>query len=427
MYSLSTSTRLAYALGHKRPQRAPMGHTTPRCSPIVKARRGRGEGSVVERADGRWEGRVSLGRDASGRYERQSFYGKTKDDVLKQLAQHARAPKTTAGSATIAQLLERWLVEKVEPRRRATTFNQYDGIARKWIVPFVGDRRVDRFELDDLERLYARIERDGASARTRQLVHVVLNVAFKQAQRWKMMATNPCALVEPPQYRAAERKPLTVEQARALLAAARGHRLYGAIVLPLATGMRPGEVFGLQWGAVDLKARRLRVEYSLQEASNAPELVDPKTRTSRRELALPPIAIEALEIRQRAALAEGNRASPFVFTSVDGTPLRKSNFIRDVWRPLLRDAGLIEPPKSVTGRRAKRTAVPSEAALHYHDLRHSFATMQRAAGTSLQTVKEVLGHTSIRITSDIYTHRDEAAHDEAAERAERFLKAAKKN
>ncbi len=399
-------------------------------------RRAIGEGTYRKRADGRWEHRVRLGVDsATGKERRQSVYADTREKCMEKAAKlRLRLDVVPVQRGTIAELLEQWITETVAPRLRPATLKQYDGIARKWIVPYVGAARLEQYGGRDAERLYRAAKSEGATARTLQLMHVVLHAAFKQALRWELLDRNPIALAEPPRYKAQKRRALTIDESLRLLAAAREHRLYGTVVLCLCAGMRPGEVFGLQWQHVDLKRGRLDVETTLDESRGTPELGDPKTATSKRNLVLPPIAVHAIEARRTLRLAEGNAASPYVFCDKNGGPLRKSNYIKDVWRPILESASLIEPRRTVPacrGRKAglepkrkrsdvrgQRAALRGQSVIHYHDLRHTYATLMKASGTDLHVLKELLGHTSITVTSDVYTHRDEGQHVAAARRSQ---------
>jgi integrase len=168
-----------------------------------------------------------------------------------------------------------------------------------------------------------------------------------------------------------------------LIEAAQGHRLAALLVLAVATGARQGELFGLQWRDVDLEAGALTIQRTLVEVGGRIEIGEPKTARSRRRIDLPTYAVEALREHRRRQPAIPH-PTMLIFTDTEGKPLRRSNFIRRVWHPLLVSAGL---PK-----------------VKFHSLRHSHVTMLLAAGGNLKAVSERVGHSRTSMTADVYAH-----------------------
>jgi integrase len=190
---------------------------------------------------------------------------------------------------------------------------------------------------------------------------------------------NVAEAVTPPRTARREIAPLTSEQVRALLDAARGDKLEALYVLAVTTGMRQGELLGLQWKDVDLDGGTLKVNRSVYEGVASP----PKTRAGRRTIRLPKLAVAALK-RHRMNAAR-MRMSEWVFTTANGKTIGHQNLRNRSWKPLLKSAGL---PRSV----------------RFHDLRHTAASIMLGQNVPLPVVSCVLGHANPNITATLYSH-----------------------
>jgi integrase len=231
---------------------------------------------------------------------------------------------------------------------------------------------------------------EGLAPKSVKHVHTTLHRALGQAVRWGLVPRNVAAAVDPPRVRTPEMRPLSPTQARTLLAAAEGNRLTALYVLAVTTGMRQGELLGLGWEDVDLDAGTVRVRRTLTLARGGPRLTEPKTRRSRRQIRLTASAVDALDRnRERqeaegAAKGDGWNDQGLVFRTRRGTPIRRDNLHSKSWKPLLRRAGLPD--------------------VRFHDLRHTCATLLLTKGVHPKIVSEMLGHSSIAITLDTYSH-----------------------
>jgi integrase len=172
-------------------------------------------------------------------------------------------------------------------------------------------------------------------------------------------------------------------------------------VLALTTGMRQGELFGLSWTDIDLKAGILQVRHSLENVGGQMRLKEPKTASGRRQIALPKMAVDALKDRQAAAMKEGLAGCPLVFPSIDGGFLRKCSFHAWSWNPLRTAAGIPE--------------------FHFHDLRHSSASLMLADGVNVKAIQTILGHSSINMTLGTYSHLMPDSQRQAAATFDRLL------
>ncbi len=244
------------------------------------------------------------------------------------------------------------------------------------------------------------LARDGVSARTQQLVHARLYTALKKAVRLKLVPHNVCVDVDRPVAPKKEFPVLTPEQTARFLAAAREDRLFALYLLAVTTGLRQGELLGLWWDDVDLERRTLSVRAQLQEVAGALARVEPKTRESRRKVALPELAVRALRRHREEIAREGNE-TPWVFSDTTGGPMRKSNLRRRSFEPLL-----------------KRARLPH---MRFHDLRHTAATLLLNEEVHPKVVQERLGHARIQITLDIYSHVLPSMQKEAAEKLDHLF------
>ncbi|MGD0219395.1 MAG: site-specific integrase [Acidimicrobiales bacterium] len=246
----------------------------------------------------------------------------------------------------------------------------------------------------------------GYSPRTVKLIRGVLGQALGQAERWGMVGRNVVRLTDGPREPQAEGRTLSPQQARSLLQAANGERLEAAIVVMLSLGLRKGEVFGLRWSDVDFENNFITVAQALSRVGSQLMLGPPKTDRSRRKINLPAPVTNALRAHKRRQAAERLSVgelwqdTDLVFTSEVGTPLDPSNF-RHSFDRVAAEAGLV--------------------GWHPHELRHSCASILLAQGVPIEVVSRVLGHSSIRITADVYGHILDPQRQQAAEAMARAL------
>jgi integrase len=229
-----------------------------------KRNRGRGEGSICRRKDGRWQGAYSA-PDGRRRY----LYGKTRNEVRDKLAQVLQDIRggtyVTPTALTVHDFMLRWLSEVKAPSLRPATLQNYGILIRVHIRPSaLGRMPLQAVAPPDLQRFLAERRDAGLSARTVQYLYSVIRQAFGQAHRWSLVQRNVALLVDRPRIMRHDVTTLTAPQARALLRAAEGERWGPLLVLALGTGMRRGELLALRWGDVDLERGTVTVRASLQ-------------------------------------------------------------------------------------------------------------------------------------------------------------------
>ena len=366
------------------------------------ARRGSAEGSVFQRKDGLWSATVELGKGAGGKRLRKTLYGRTKREVLTKLGTEQEAIRkgtTTTGDLTVGEWLDQWLASLEPTGLKASTVRNYGEVVRYFITPHLGHIRLARLTPEDVENMGRSLAAAGRSTNSQRLARTILRRSLNQAERRGYVNRNVVALTDAPHVEVAERPTLSADQAKQLLAELSGDPLHALYTVSIHTGLRQGEALTLRWSDVDFESGTIQV--TGRSTGKARVRTEPKTDRSRRTVALTPQATEALRMQQVRQNLEGSAGTlDLVFTSSRGTALFDSN-IRRHWQKVSSKLGL--PP------------------MHWHDLRHSAATIMLAQGVPIEVVSRVLGHASIRITADIYGHVSPEAHREATDALARAL------
>lgn len=367
----------------------------------MRNRRGHGEGSVYKRLDGRWVAMLDEGRIA-GKRKRRAFYGPTQAQAIAKLKAaldaRSRGLPVPFERQTFGAFAEKWLAA-VRPTLREPTFRRYSSLMSHAVRAF-GGTSLAKLTQADLQKLYDDRRRAGAAPRTILHIHRVIHRALVDAEKWGEVARNVARLANPPRVTRPKLRCLTADEARQLMHAAEGDRIEAVVVLALATGMRMGELLGLTWRAIDLDAGAVRVEASLQLTSNGLVLAEPKTARSRRRIEIDPRVVSTLRRHRTAQLQERLAAGPawiesdLVFTTKAGGPIDGRELLRASFRPLLKRADL--PP------------------IRFHDLRHSYASIALARGIHPKVVQEAMGHSTIAVTMDTYSHVVPSLQREAA-------------
>ena len=367
-------------------------------------KRAHGEGSIFQRKDGRWC--ASLRLDSG---KRKAYYGKTQKDVQGKLRAAQRTIDDglplSSDRQRVGAFLDRWLCDVAEPTVRPSTYTRYREILLGHVAPTLGQRPLAKLTPQDLSALYTSKLREGLAPRTVGHIHRVLHRALRDALRWGLVARNVCDAVSPPKVPRAEMQVLTPEQARDLLAAAAGDPLEALYVLAITTGMRQGELIGLKWQ--DFDAGRLTVHRTVRHMIGLGAVEgEPKSARGRRSLRLTPMAISALKLH-RARQTEQRLRAVFwddlglIFTNEVGRHLSPQNLTRRSFQPLLQRAGL--------------------PTVRFHELRHTAATLMLLQGVNVKVVSEMMGHSNIAITLDVYSHVLPTMQADAADKMEKLL------
>lgn len=366
--------------------------------------RGYGEGSVYRKGAG-WEASGYLG----GR--RRSVRGRTRREALDKLrAMQRRAADgdpITDSRLTVAEYLEYWL-SVTESTVRPSTHTRYASYVRLHAVPVIGHLRLTELKPLHLQQLYAKRLQAGSSPSTVHHLHACLHRALAMAERWEQVNRNVARLVTPPRIPRAKIEPLTVDEVRQLLEAARGSRFEAAFVVAVVTGVRLGELLALRWGDIELGSEpTIAVRGSLQRINGRLQILETKTTQSVRRVAIGSLGADALrahrrrQAEERLAIGTSWIDRDLVFPNRWGEYMNPDWFRTREFGDVLIRAGL---------RR-----------IRFHDLRHTFATLQLANNQPIKIVSEMMGHTRTAITQDLYTHVSAAMQRSAADALDRVL------
>ncbi len=316
------------------------------------------------------------------------------------LRAHEEGLLSTKATQTLSAYLEQWLENFAKPSVRPGTFASYElNVLRA--RELLGWIRLNELTSAHIQAAYATLMKRGLAARTVWRMHMVLHRALRQAVLAGIMLRNPVDGVSRPKARHYEIRTLSIQETRRLFEVTKDHRLHALWVLLTTTGLRLGEALGLKWEDIDFEMGKLSVRRALQrEKGIGFVLVEPKTARSRRTVYLAPGTATALkQHRQRQAKerkAAGNiwqEKFDLVFKSEVGKPMQDGQVS---WRfhKALKEAGL---PR-----------------IRIHDLRHTAATQLLERGVHPKVVQEMLGHSTITLTLDTYSHVIPRLHAQAA-------------
>lgn len=405
-------------------------------------RRANGEGTITRRSDGRYQAAAYVYRP-DGTRSRKFVYGKTRAEAADKLT--AMQEKTRQGipAATSAMALEEyldyWLRAVAAVRLKPSTLTSYEVMARIYIAPALGRKRLNRLSPADIRKFLAEF-RDGClcclrgtdadrreddrrccalgrccerrpSARTVQYVHAVLRSALQHAVREELVARNVARIVETPQVPRQEVRPLDPAEVRTLLKAARPHRLYALWLLLVSVGLRRGEVLALTWDDIDFDRRQLRVRRNLQRIKTELVFGTPKTARSLRTVALPGRCVDALREHRSAQRAERAAAD----MDWDPLPHQPSGLV------FTTPTGRPTDPRSLNRMLEVLCRAANVRGVRVHDLRHTCASLLLAQGVDARTIMETLGHSTITMTLDTYAHVMETTLKQAAARMDEAL------
>jgi integrase len=366
-------------------------------------KRGNGEGSIYRRRDGRWVGQylVHTAKGPQYRY----LYGKTRAVVAEKLTR-AMADRDSglifdAGKVTVGDYLDRWLADTVKGTVRTSTYERNEEIVRLHIKPSLGRVGLKKLTPTHVRGLYSEKLDSGLAPATVRRIHSTLHKALSQAVSDGIVPRN-AAHVKAPRPAPEEIRPLSEDEARAFLDAARqsGERFEALYVLAITTGLRRGELLGLRWDDADLEFGTLRVGRALVREGGRHTLGETKTRRGRRQINLTPRTVNALKKHRKKQLEEKMKLAGLykdhglIFASGVGTPVNPENLVKRSFKPLLKKAGLPE--------------------IRFHDLRHTCATLLLSRGVHPKLVQELLGHATIAMTLDTYSHYLPSMGDQAA-------------
>src|SRR3954468_2147080 len=382
----------------------------------MAGRASNGESTIYKGADGRWHGYVSVGFTLDGKLDRRHVSSKNRGVVVAKVRELERKRDSgmisETSTPTVAWWLEHWLTTIAPRRVRQRTLESYESAVRKHLIPGIGRHRLDRLRPEHLDQLYTALLDDGYSPASVLRHHRILSRALTVAVQRGHVPRNVAALVDPPAQRPSDlATALDLDEARAVLEAATTVRNSARWTVALALGLRQSEALALQWKDIDLLANTLTVRRSIHRVRGGGLIYEkPKSKRSQRTLALPLPLVAELHRHKAAQLGERMLAGSewqdedLVFAQANGRPIDKKTDYDD-WTWLLQKAGVRH--------------------VRLHDGRHTAATLLLSENVHPRVVMELLGHSQMRTTMDIYSHVMPALAREAADRMGALLLAGK--
>ena len=376
-------------------------------------RRPSGDGMVRKQEDGRWEGRIVVGHKQNGKPIFRYVLAKTQKELLDKLHRDLEAFQdvelTEDSRMTLGEWLDRWMEDYGAATLRPNTLRSYEQFIRCYIKPYLGNKIVSRVTRMDIQKLYRKLKHEG---RVREhpehghelsdtmvlRIHAMLHRCLKDAEAAHVVARNPTDGAVVPKASYKPKQIFTKEQMDTFLSAVDRNEIWrDFFYTELTTGLRRGEICGLQWTDLDEADGTLKVRRSIHEEKGGKLTPwDTKTAAGTRTIILPPSTVELLRERKKSALTEWIFPNPLK----PEQPTRPSAAYERT-KALLKQAGLPD--------------------LRFHDLRHTFATHALASGVDVKTLSGILGHTRAAFTLDTYTHTTGDMQKRAAEIVEIFL------
>ncbi|MEG6586711.1 tyrosine-type recombinase/integrase [Dendrosporobacter sp. 1207_IL3150] len=385
-----------------------------------------GEGTIYEnKKRNRWEGQFTYIDPSTGETKRKLLTGKTQKEVSKRgkkfLQDNEDGLLPNVDKITLGGWLESWLTDYIKPNVRIKSFEKYQSCLNSYIQPRLGHISIAKIKAPDVQKVLNDLllnggrEGTGLSTSTVRATRRYLSMALDKAIQVGVLSRNVVKATTPPRLVKDEIKPFTEEQANKLIAVAREgeyfyfgvkqrkkntpdheyHKAmaYMVVSVALSTGMRLGEVFGLKWSDINFVTKTIYVQRALV-SSNTKGMIfeDPKTKGSRRKIPVMDQVINALEKYQNKQACYANLLGDkfenqykLLFTNTWGKPVDTSNFTTRYFKKMLAQAEL-------------------DTKFSFHDLRHTHATLLLRQGVNIKVISERLGHSTINMTLDTYSH-----------------------
>ena len=383
--------------------------------------RNQGQGHIRQRGKQSWQLKFDLGRDARGkRITRLVTFRGTKREAQAELNRllNRRNEGTYVDPTkmSVAEYLEHWLTVDIERRVARKTAARHRGIVQHNIIPRIGAMPLRKLTAVHIEALEAELQREGRqrhrdsrgaalSAQTVLHVHRTLSQALEHAVKTEVLFRNPALQVRPPRPPGREIKILTKPEIAQVLRACEGRGLYLPVLIAVTTGIRRGELFGLRWSDIDLRAARLTVNQSLELVKGKPAFKAPKTKGSRRTITLPVLTVQALKAHKTEQVAQHLRLGlgkpELVFTRADGSPV-SLDYVTRTFGEIISGIGVTP--------------------ITFHGLRHTHISHQLMDGVHVKVVSERAGHASVSITLSVYATFLPNLQDKAAEGMDQWLR-----
>jgi len=397
-----------------------------------KERRAHGEGSIYQRKDETWAGVSRYTDPDTGEKKKHFVYGKTRKEVVaKKQAFEDEIKKgilPSKGKITVAEWLDTWLETYKKNSVRQNTFESYYIIVNSHLKPAIGKYSLRELQPQHVQNMLNKKlasgklkdggeRKKGSALSPRMVEHIyaVLHMALGQAVKNGLVLRNVCNAVDKPHKVKHEFTPWTTEESNQFLSSTQDSRLFSLYVTAWGTGLRRSELLGLQWPDIDFKNRTLTVKRTLVKVNGGYNFGSPKTKMSRRTIPLPKQVIQALkDWRKVQAQEQLTWNGRYVDMEPEDRP--KYNPFNMVFCD---EIGEPYKPDFITSSFQKDTKKAELPEIRFHDLRHGHATMLLELGEDLKVISDRLGHSTITLTADTYSHVREKMQREASDKLEK--------
>lgn len=355
-------------------------------------KRANGEGTIRQRKDGRWEGLYTVN------YKRKSVYGKTQEEVRKKLNKILNDIDNNIyiedSKITVGEWLHTWLYDYKKDTVKQKTFEGYETLIRVHLIPAFSKIPLKRLTVDHVQKLISAKIKEGLSSRTIRYMNTLLHGALRQAVSNGLLVRNVSEAVVLPERQQKERKFLTADEQNKLIESLKEEQQGFILLFALSTGLRRGELLALRWSNYDTENGYITIKENLSRLKGTDgkthlTFTTPKTASSRRTIPLLPEIVKMLDEHHRTQILKRLKAgqlwenNDLIFCTDFGKPIEPRNLRR------------------VLERACERANIQS---INIHALRHAFATRALENGIPLKVVSDILGHSSISMTADIYSH-----------------------
>ncbi len=359
----------------------------------MSKRRSRGEGSIwFSKTENCWIAEIVLpdGRKKRKRSKKQQVVREWLQVSVNALKQGA---PVLDDRITVSEYLDRFMADVAAHTLKPKTIDSYKLLIEKHIKPAIGNLKLTQVRPSHLQTLYSRKLEEGLSKRSVQYIHAVIRRSFNQAVRWEFLARNPASAVTPPKPIKRAPEILSVDQIKKFFEAVKDHRYYPIYLIAVGCGLREGEILGLERKDVSLDEGILQVRQTVVSIRGRLSLGEPKTDKAKRAVAIPGFVADVLK--------DHLKKDGLLFATSTGKPVSPRNLLRHFHLSLA------------------RAGIPR---VKFHSLRHSYATIQLISGTNPKIVQEALGHSTITLTLDTYSHIIPTLQKEAAENINKVFK-----
>jgi integrase len=358
-----------------------------------------------------WEALITLGRDpGTGKVKRLPVYGKTQQECRDKLIETLQSIKTQTfvepHKITVESWLDTWLKEYKKDNIRPTTYSSYEYIIRVHIKPNLGKAYLKEIKPEQIQKFYNERKASGLSSRTVRYIHTVLHEALRQAVRNNLIVRNVSEATTLPKQEKKEMRVLTVKEQNEFMKVLSSDKKGIIFKLDLATGLRKGELLALRWADVDLKngvimvkqaLSRTKVNFDKDSKENKTAIIIQKPKTKKGERSVPLFSSIASDLKAHKT-AEKDK-----FKDLGWDDIKIKQHFKDGLVFTNELGGHIEP-RNLSRKfysLVKASGIPKA---NLHALRHSLATRLLEAGVSPKVVQEILGHSTITLTLDTYSH-----------------------